>query len=688
MTDLRAGADGRTLVSACEDGLARVWEVAGARADDQVRMSIAPPADPRLGVPAKMTAARPDPSGRDRMAVACWSPDGPGGEVWVASWTRPRGEDARWQRLGLLDGEVHALAFSSDGRELMAAGDDRKMQAWSLPDDPATAPSSLVLDPVPTRPHHDEQVQALAAWPDRPHFASGGDDASARLWRLDPKAPKDARDARLGTLIASGTDTAASGLQWLACTPSGVFDGSLGGDRLARFVLAGEVRALEQYDKTHFRFGLTDEFRRGASPAPVEAPEVAALAIDPLPKAETEDRPAVLEITLADPSGLDLDQLRLYQNGVPIREGPGDFTIRDRGSARVASARVLLRSGENRFYAMAARPDGIDARSGDVAVYFNGPDRPGKTHVVALGVSSYGAGAALRFAHADAKSLGAYLHDHGALPPGAGGGDRAEPGVLVTLTDRQVDAGSVEEAFTEVRRAMKGHPEDTIVVFLAGHTDLIADRGQAARFCLLLPEFPFAPDAPLVVGMRGVDPARKRPAAPGASYLPYSSIYRELTHLDAQQRLVIVDACQAEAIVDDPGVRRVRALMEKDARRTRNAYYFAARAGEPAGEDPALEHGLLTYVMLWGLGATDLKPPRGEAPGWRPDEADADANKDRVISTAELRSFVDRHLPELNARLPELATRSGRTLPPRPGRDKLSSQGAQATFPVVALPRP
>src|SRR5262249_17868883 len=143
------------------------------------------------------------------------------------------------------------------------------------------------------------------------------------------------------------------------------------------------------------------------------------------------------------------------------------------------------------------------------------------------------------------------------------------------------------------------------------------------RFSLLLPSFPFPGDAPLLALNRGVGIASAGVgAAPGTAQppgpendrlprgvdLPFYVIYRNLGHLDALQRLLIIDACQAEAIFDDPGVRQIQQVLEKDMHRTRTSYLLAARRGEPANESPLLEHGLLTYVLLRGMKAPGLRP--------------------------------------------------------------------------------
>ena len=74
---------------------------------------------------------------------------------------------------------------------------------------------------------------------------------------------------------------------------------------------------------------------------------------------------------------------------------------------------------------------------------------------------------------------------------------------------------------------MAGRPQDTVIVFLAGHSGVRGDR-----LGLLL---------------------SRETAADRPEVLPYGEVLRNLTHLDALKRLVIIDACDAGAILDDDG---------------------------------------------------------------------------------------------------------------------------------------
>lgn len=200
--------------------------------------------------------------------------------------------------------------------------------------------------------------------------------------------------------------------------------------------------------------------------------------------------------------------------------------------------------------------------------------------------------------------MAAFLHQRGvSLEPI----QSMEPIVLVNEDVRKEE---VDKKFQELRNRVRGRPEDTVVVFLAGHTDI-----RGGFFCLLLPaaEMPAGPE---VVALRGpTQPSQTR--RPGLvlqdrTLLPYAIIHSNLRFVEALNRLVVVDACQAEALFDDPAVRalvqrRIRSSAERDAHPARTSYILATRRGERAAEAEELEHGLLTYVLLRGMGEPGLR---------------------------------------------------------------------------------
>ncbi len=447
-----------------------------------------------------------------------------------------------------------------------------------------------------------------------------------------------------------------------------------------------KIVTLEQSLDTHHVFQLAGAFVTGEKPRIAELKdEGPRLKFDtPSTDRTVQSRDVDLTVWSGDPNPPDL---RLYQNGMPVRDGSG---FRPGPGPNFLTTRVTLRKGENRFYAMASKPGAIDGRSGELTLRYDGPEPPGLVHTLAIGVSQY-ENRRLKYAHLDAQKIAEYPQDPG--KQGRQAGRQADRPGRQGGHDRRTSrtpSGSI-------RDAVKGRPNDTVVLFLAGHTDTDAESDQ---FCLLLPEFPFqgAPPPELVaargnpgVMIRGnVAVGSFKTRVGDADVMPYSLLFNRITRLDALQRLIIVDACQAGSILEDPAVRSIQRLAERGARKARNSYLLAARRGEPANEADALEHGLLTYTLLHGLGAEGLKaiPP---ALGGFPGGPTADLNDDHVVTTDELVAYTDNSLPRLARMFPALVMRAGNGAPkpvefPAELEQKLKLQASEVSFSLIALP--
>ena len=290
----------------------------------------------------------------------------------------------------------------------------------------------------------------------------------------------------------------------------------------------------------------------------------------------------------------DLKDVRLYHNGGPDTKRTGRYDyLRSRTSS---TCTVRLLPGTNRFYAMASRDGAFDSRSTKWR-FPTTARRAGRLHVLALGVGNYER-EKLKFAKRDAERLSDVLHARGLLP-----GQAARQKCSVDGRPGERPEYRARRSRTSARE-VRGRPQDTVVLFLAGHTGVFDNE----RFCLLLPKYPFPADAPLMVAARSANP----PSPPGAKvapddFLPYSTLAANLMRLDALNRLVIVDACQAEAILVDPQVAAIQKWMEIGSRRARTSYLMAARRGEPALEVEPLGHGLFTYTLLRGMREIDAR---------------------------------------------------------------------------------
>jgi WD40 repeat protein/uncharacterized caspase-like protein len=666
LTAIDLSSDESHLLTASRDGSVKLWPLANP--DFELRKPLVILANPDGDAPA-ITSARVCP-GRPGRVVAGTR----GGFVFLWDWDKSKGKPDRFE-LGRLDGEVNASAFSSDGRWVVASSSrDKSLRFWSIPE---------VGKPVPVpfkpRPHHSEQVGALAAWPGGSMMVSGGDDAAVRFWDL-----KD--HALIGTLVAQARSGKA--VEWLAFTPEGLFDGSLPGESMVKWRVGEKVVTLQQSQDIHHVFQLAGAFPIGEK---IKAPELKdgspQLKIDAPGIDRVVDRREV-EITLwtgdADPKAL-----RLYQNGVPVK-GSDDFEPGE--SSNFLKTKVTLRKGDNTFYAMASKPGELDGQTDTRTLRYEGVDPPSRVHTIAIGVSAYER-RPLQYAHSDAEKIAQFLESQQLK-------GLEKPGERVVLIDKNVTLSNIENAFRRIRDAVKGRPQDTVVLFLAGHTDTDTKNEQ---FCLLLPDFPFQ-GAPPVEPLQGDDPLQVATRGNIGSgmfstkigekgVLPYVVLYNRLARLDALQRLIIIDACQAEAILEDPAVRNIQRLVEKGSRSARNSYLLAARRGEPANEADALKHGLLTYTLLHGLKAPGLEIIPAALGGF-PGKPTADLNLDGIVTSDELAIYAEDALPKLASLFPQVVIRAGNAPLPQAGKDaagpptlesKVKLQSAETSFPLIQL---
>ncbi|KAG8783335.1 hypothetical protein FRC12_019849 [Ceratobasidium sp. 428] len=151
--------DGRRIVSACRDGLARVWDAETGAA----LLSLE-------GHTNAVVCVAYSPDGQ-RIASGSW-------DNTVRIWDSCTGSEV-CEPLKGHSGSIQCLAFSAAGKHLASGSDDHLVRIWNI----ETRMSIFKLD------RHSEPVNSIAFSPNGRYIASGSDDKRIIIWDVETGAP-------------------------------------------------------------------------------------------------------------------------------------------------------------------------------------------------------------------------------------------------------------------------------------------------------------------------------------------------------------------------------------------------------------------------------------------------------------------------------------------------------------------
>jgi hypothetical protein len=425
---------------------------------------------------------------------------------------------------------------------------------------------------------HTQAVTSAVFRADGQYVLTGSGDGLAALW--------DAGSGRELARLVSLKGTA----DWLVISREGLFDGSRDGRQKVGYRLgpARDGVALDRFFEGFYRPGLLSVLLGGDRPLPRvvlagrPAPRVVIVS-PPRQGGVVEKAQLTLEVEAVDQGG-GITGPHLVHNGARIvasgKAEQDGLTVRRRFV-------VALVQGANVLEVQAANGDGSwESEPATLTVRYEKPLEKAILYLVAVGISQYTEGSfQLKFARTDAEAFIDLFRRRG---PALYAEVQVTP-----LLDADATRANIHKAVQEA--AGKARPQDTLLLFVAGHGAL---AGQ--RYYVIPHEFRTRPGKTLDqdISEQGV------PAEVLAEFLSSGA---------ALKRLLILDTCASGGVV---GLFRVgsrnpfglRGQVERLSRSQGIHIVAAAAATEEAKEPGPLGHGVLSYALLAGLKGVSQGP--------------------------------------------------------------------------------
>jgi WD40 repeat protein/uncharacterized caspase-like protein len=522
---------------------------------------------------------------------------------------------------------VTEVAFSKDGRLLASGSTDNTIRIWDL----ATKRELRTLT------GHNSNIESIDFSPDARLLASAADDGGTFLWDVNT-------GEHLLTLISLD-----DGGEWMVVTPQGLFDGTpvSWSQILWRYDQdTFNVAPIEWFFNEYYYPGLLSDILAGKRPRVAldvsrkdrRQPVVKlSLVGDPASATGVALRRVKVKIEVADapadrdhPQGTGARDLRLFRNGSLVKVWRGDVL---KGQSTVTlEEEVTIAAGSNALTCYAFNKDNVKSKDAKLALV--GADslkRAGTAYVVAVGINEYANSQYnLKYAVADAQSFGDEVRTRQTQ---VGGFERVEVVPLLNENATKANillalkrlAGAVEPPSLKagfLDRVKRAEPEDTVIIYFAGH-----GTAQAQRFYLIPHDLGYTGDR------------TKLNEAGLQSILSHSISDIELEEavegLDAGHLLMVIDACNSGQALEAEEKRRGPMNSKGLAQLAyeKGMYILtAAQSYQAALEAAQLGHGLLTYALVEeGLktAIADIEP------------------KDGLLSAREWIDFATERVPQM-----------------------------------------
>lgn len=536
---------------------------------------------------------------------------------------------ASGREIGAIKGHgrgVSNVIFSHDGKMIASGGTDNTIKIWDV----------ATRSELRTLTGHTAGIESMDFTPDGRLLASASEDGSTFLW--DTKTGE-----HLLTLISLD-----DGSEWMVVTPQGLFDGTPVSWNQILWRYNQEtfnVAPIEWFFNEFYYPGLLADIFAGKRPKvaqdvskkdrrqPIVKLSLAGQAAD----SNVATRTIKVKIDVSDapadkdnPQGTGAQDVRLFRNGSLVKVWRGDVL---KGQANVSlEQEITVTAGPNRLVAYAFNRDNV--KSKDAPLVFTGADtlkRKGTAYIIAVGVNEYANSQYnLKYATADARSFGDEIRRRQTQ---LGGFERIE---VIQLLDQEAtkaniltaikrlagDPGAPSLKASPLDGLKRVEPEDTVVIYFAGH-----GTAQAQRFYLI----------PHDLGYTG---ERTKLTEQGLKTMLEHSISdveleAAVEGLDAGHLLLIIDACNSGQALEAEEKRRGPMNSKGLAQLAyeKGMYILtAAQSFQAALEAAQLGHGYLTYALV----EEGLKTPIADT-----------APKDGVVIAREWLNFATERVPQM-----------------------------------------
>jgi uncharacterized caspase-like protein len=488
---------------------------------------------------------------------------------------------------------VSKVAFSRDGKLLASGGTDSTIKLWDV-----STQKELV-----TLTGHTAPIESMDFSPDGRLLASASDDGGTFIW--DTKTGE-----HLLTLISLD-----DGGEWMVVTPQGLFDGTPVSWNQILWRYNQEtfnVAPIEWFFNEFYYPGLLADIFNGKRPKVAQdvskkdrrQPIVKLSLVGQSPDSAVATRTVRVKIDVSDapadkdnPKGTGAQDVRLFRNGSLVKVWHGDVL---KGQAAVSlEEEITVTAGPNRLVAYGFNRDNV--KSKDAPLVFTGADtlkRKGTAYIIAVGVNEYANSQYnLKYATADARSFAEEMRRRQTQ---VGGFERVE---VIQLLDQDATKANILAAISRLSGVAAGppslkaspldalkraEPEDTVVIYFAGH-----GTAQAQRFYLI----------PHDLGYTG---ERTKLNEQGLNTMLAHSISDveledAVEGLDAGHLLLIIDACNSGQALETEEKRRGPMNSKGLAQLAyeKGMYILtAAQSFQAALEAAQLGHGYLTYALV------------------------------------------------------------------------------------------